>query len=295
MSRVTPDESRGMLLGALGVLMFSLTLPMTRIAVTHLDPIFVGLGRSVIAAGLAALWLAWRRPPLPTRAQWLRLAWTAGGVILGFPALTSWAMRHVPSAHGAIVVGLLPLATAIAGTWLLRERPSAAFWTAAATGSSLVVAYALLHGGGALTLADLALFGAIVAGAFGYAQGAVLTREIGGEATISWALVLSLPFLLVPVWLAAGRSDFAATTGTQWAALAYLAIMSQYLGFFAWYRGLAMGGVARVSQVQLAQVFLTMGFAALLLGESVTPTMLAFAAAVVAIVAVGRRLPVRRG
>ena len=288
------DESRGMLLGALGVLLFSLTLPMTRIAVTHLDPIFVGLGRSVIASGLAALWLAWRRLPLPTPAQWRRLGLTALGVILGFPALTSWAMRQVPSSHGAIVVGLLPLATAIAGAWLLRERPSRAFWVAAATGSALVVIYALLHGGGALSLADLALFAAIVAGAYGYAQGAVLTREMGGEATISWALVLSLPFLLPPVMLGALRSDFSAATMPQWLALGYLAVMSQYVGFFAWYRGLAQGGVARVSQVQLAQVFLTMGFAALLLGEHITPAMLLFAIAVVATVAIGRRMPVMR-
>jgi drug/metabolite transporter (DMT)-like permease len=291
---VMGNEARGMLLGALGVLLFSLTLPMTRIAVTHLDPMFVGLGRSVIAACLAALWLAWRRPPLPTRAQWKRLALTALGVILGFPALTSWAMRVVPSSHGAIVVGLLPLATAIAGAWLLRERPSAAFWVAAAAGSALVVGYALLHGGGALSLADLALFGAIMAGAFGYAQGAVLTREIGGEATISWALVLSLPFLLPPVIAGSLRSDLAAATLPQWLALGYLALMSQYVGFFAWYRGLALGGVARVSQVQLAQVFLTMGFAALLLGERITPAMLVFAVAVVATVAIGRRMPVRR-
>lgn len=290
----TAAERNGLLLGAAGVLLFSLTLPATRIAVRHLDPLFVGLGRSLIAALLAAAWLAHRRVPWPTPAQWRRIAFTAAGVVFGFPALSSWAMRHVPSAHGAIVVGLLPLATAVAGAWLHRERPSAAFWIAACAGSALVVAYAVSHGGGAVTPADLALVGAIVLGAFGYAQGALVTREIGGEATISWALVASVPFLIPPVLLAGARSDFAGAGAAQWLALAYLAVCSQYLGFFAWYRGLAQGGIARVSQVQLAQVFLTMGFAALLLGEEVTPAMLVFAVAVVAVVAIGRRMPIRR-
>jgi drug/metabolite transporter (DMT)-like permease len=287
-------ERQGLVLGFVGVLIFSLTLPATRMALGHFDPVFVGLGRSVLAAACAALFLAWRRAPIPDAAQFRRLALTSAGVIFGFPALTSWAMRHVPSAHGAIVVGLLPLATAMMGAWIHHERPSAGFWIAAATGSALVVAFAAFNGGGALHAADLALFAAVVLGAFGYAQGALLTRELGGRETISWALVISLPLLLPPVWAGALRSDFGAATTLEWAGFAYVALMSQYIGFFAWYKGLDLGGVARVSQVQLAQVFLTMLFAALLLGEKVTLPMLAFAVAVVVTVAIGRRMPVRR-
>ena len=283
-----------MILGFVGVAIFSLSLPATRIAVAHLDPIFVGLGRSLVAAVFALAFLLAIRAPWPNRTQLTRLAATAGGVIFGFPILTSWAMRHVPSAHGAIVVGLLPLVTALMGVWLHKERPSAGFWSAAAAGSMLVVVFAVFQGGGSLHLADLALLGAVVLGAMGYAQGALVTRELGGRETISWALVLSVPVLVLPVALSVERCDFAGATPAEWAGFAYVCVMSQYIGFFAWYRGLDLGGVARVSQVQLLQVFLTMAFAALLLGERVTLPMIAFAVAVVATVAIGRRMPVRR-
>ena len=291
---VDSAERRGLAYGFLGVLMFSLSLPATRLAIAHLDPIFVGLGRSLVAAVPAAVFLLLIRAPLPSRRQFAQLALIAGGVIFGFPALTSWAMLHVPSAHGAIVVGLMPLVTAMMGAWLHRERPSPGFWIAAIAGSALVTCFAIFNGGGALHLADLALFAAVVLGAYGYAQGALLTRDLGGRETISWSLVISVPLLLPPVMFAAARSDFGAATVNQWAAFIYVAIFSQYIGFFAWYKGLDLGGVARVSQVQLAQVFLTMLFAALLLGERVTPLMLGFAVAVVVTVAIGRKMPVLR-
>lgn len=287
-------ERNGLLLGLVGVVIFSATLPATRIAVQHLDPIFVGLGRSLVAALPAALFLLAIRAPWPSRRQGLRLLTVAFGVVLGFPALTSLAMRHVPSAHGAIVVGLLPLFTAIMGAWLSRERPSIGFWIAAVTGSALVVTFAIFHGGGALHLADLALFVAVVVGAFGYAEGARLTRELGGRETISWAILVSVPFLVWPVVGGAARSDFSAADWPQWAGFFYVAIFSQFIGFFAWYKGLDLGGVARVSQVQLSQVFFTMLIAAWLLGEKVTSLMIVFAVAVVATVAIGRRMPVAR-
>ena len=258
-------------------------------AVVHLDPIFVGLGRSLLASLVAIPFLILSGAPRPDRGQLLRLAVTAGGVIVGFPALTSWAMRHVPSAHGAIVVGLLPLATAVMGAWLHHERPSAGFWVAAFAGSALVVAFAAFNGGGSLHLADLALFAAIVLGALGYAQGALLTRQLGGRATISWALALSAPFLLLPVGFAATRSDFAAAGWPEWTAFVYLALFSQYLGFFAWYKGLDLGGVARVSQVQLLQPFITFALAAFFNDETITLPILLFAAAVVATVAISTR------
>ncbi|MBL8379776.1 MAG: DMT family transporter [Burkholderiales bacterium] len=287
-------ERNGLLLGLVGVVIFSATLPATRIAVLHLDPIFVGLGRSLVAAVPAALFLLAIRAPWPSRRQALRLLTVAFGVVLGFPALTSLAMRHVPSAHGAIVVGLLPLFTAIMGAWLNRERPSVGFWITAVTGSTLVVTFAIFNGGGALHLADLALFVAVVVGAFGYAEGARLTRELGGRETISWAILASSPFLVWPVIGGVARSDFASAGWPQWAGFFYVAIFSQFLGFFAWYKGLDLGGVARVSQVQLSQVFFTMLIAAWLLGEKVTPLMIVFAVAVVATVAIGRRMPVKR-
>ncbi len=283
-----------MLLGLVGVIIFSITLPATRVAVATLDPMFVGLGRSVLAAHLAVVALLVTRQRIPTLAQFKLLAVCALGVIFGFPALTSWAMQQVPSAHGAVVVGLLPLATAIASTFVNHERPSRAFWIASAAGSALVVGFALTMGAGALHLADLALLGAVALGGVGYAAGARVTRELGGWQTISWALVISVPVLLPITGAAAARTNFASVPWQAWAGFVYVALFSQYLGFFAWYRGLDLGGVARVSQVQLLQLFLTLGFAALLAGETITPTMIGFAVAVVAVVALGRRAPVRR-
>ena len=287
-------ENLGLVLGFLGVLMFSATLPATRVAVQTMDPFFVGIGRSLLAAHLAVIALIVTRQPFPKGRQWLWLAIAAAGVIFGFPALTSWAMHYVPSAHGAVVVGLMPLATVIASTFINHERPSRAFWIASLTGSALVVAFALSMGAGSLHVADFALLGAVITGGIGYAAGARVTRELGGWQTISWALVISVPVLLPITGAAAARTDFSVVPLSAWAGFIYVAVFSQYLGFFAWYRGLDIGGVARVSQVQLLQVFLTLGFAALLAGESISLTMLGFAAAVVAVVALGRRAPVAR-
>lgn len=287
-------ENTGLLLGFLGVLMFSATLPATRVAVQTMDPFFVGLGRSVLAAHLAAIALIITRQPFPRGAQWKWLAIAAGGVIFGFPAFTSWAMRSVPSAHGAVVVGLLPLATVIASTLINHERPSRAFWIASIAGSTLVGAFALTMGAGSLYLADLALLGAVITGGIGYAAGARATRELVGWQTISWALVISVPVLLPITGAAAARTDFSVVPWTAWAGFIYVALFSQYLGFFAWYRGLDIGGVARVSQVQLLQLFLTLGFSALIAGETISLTMMGFAVAVVVVVALGRRAPVAR-
>lgn len=289
-----PDETRGWLLGFVGVALFSLTLPATRIAVAVLDPVLVGLGRALVAAVLAAFLLLVTRQPRPRGREWLRLAACAGGVVLGFPLLSAWAMQVVPAAHGAVVLGVLPLATALFGALIVKERPSLAFWAVGLLGAGLVVVFALREGGGSLAWEDLALLAAVFAAGLGYAEGARLSRRLGGWQTISWALVLSAPFLLWPVIDAAGAQDFAAMTAETWIAFAYVALVSQYLAFFAWYRGLALGGVAKVGQVQLLQAFLTLGFAALINGEAIGWDTVLFAAAVVACVAVGRRLPVVR-
>ena len=282
------DRRVGLAWGFVGVTAFSVTLPATRAAVTHLDPVFVGLGRAVVAAVLAAIALAATRSPRPTRSQWRGIAIVALGVVVGFPLLSAYAMRQVPASHGAVLTGLLPLATAAAAAWLAHERPSARFWTWAAFGSLVVVAFALWQGGGAPHEADLLLVGAVAAAAIGYAKGAALTRELGGWQVISWALVLSAPLLAVPTWLAADER-LATAPWSAWAGFAYVAAVSMYLGFFAWYRGLAQGGIAAVGQVQLLQPFLTIVASALLLSEALDPTTFVAAALVIAAIAMGRR------
>lgn len=278
---------RGIALGMLGVAAFSVTLPATRVAVASLDPVFVGLGRAVVAALLAAVVLAATRSPWPPRALWPRLALVAAGVVVGFPLLTAWAMQYVPASHGAVVIGLLPLATAAAGAWLAHERPTPRFWTFAVAGSAVVIGFAVWKGSGTLHVADLLLLGAVASAAIGYAEGARLTRFIGGWQVISWALLLATPFVAVPAWLASG--DLNAVPWPAWLGFAYVSIVSMYVGFFAWYKGLALGGIAAVGQVQLLQPFLTIGFSALLLGEALDPTTFVAAALVIASIALGRR------
>ena len=282
------DRRIGLAWGLVGVVAFSVTLPATRAAVAHLDPVFVGLGRAVVAAVLAATALGATRSPRPTVAQTWDLAVVALGVVVGFPLLSAYAMRLVPASHGAVLTGLLPLATAGAAAWLAHERPRRRFWLWAAFGSAVVVAYALSRGGGAPHVADLLLVGAVAAAAIGYAKGATLSRALGGWQVISWALVLSAPFLLVPTWLAAD-ARLASAPWTAWAGFAYVAAVSMYLGFFAWYRGLAQGGIAAVGQVQLLQPFLTIVASALLLGESLDPLTFAAAGLVIVAIALGRR------
>lgn len=290
------DEARGMLLGLVGVAMFSLTLPFTRMAVAELDPLFIALGRALGAALLAGLWLGWRRAPLPPRAALAPLALVALGVVIGFPLLSSMALRWVPATHGAVLAGLLPLLTALYSAMRGDERPSAAFWLMAVLGAALVIAFALSQGGGALHLADLLMFLAVAAGAVGYAEGGKLARTLGGPETISWALLLALP-LVAPLlaWHYIPRPEvFAGAGAAAWAGLAYMTVFSMFVGFFFWYRGLALGGIARVGQVQLLQPFLSLVGAALLLGEPLTLHDSLFALAVIAVVFAGRRLQVRR-
>jgi drug/metabolite transporter (DMT)-like permease len=290
------DEARGMLLGLTGVAIFSLTLPFTRLAVRELDPLFLTLGRALGAAVLAAGWLRMRRVALPGRAALWPLAIVALGCVLGFPLLSSIAMRSVPASHGAVLAGMLPLATALYAALRGYERPSRGFWLVALLGSGLVVAFALGQGGGALQKADLLMFGAIVAAAAGYAEGGRLARTLGGQETICWALVLAA--VPAAILLAAFEGDQVKRLGAvgpaSWLGFAYVTTFSMFIGFFFWYRGLALGGVARVGQVQLTQPFLSLAGAAVLLGETLTLANVGFALAVIATVALGRRMQVRR-
>ncbi len=288
------NESLGYLFGLLGVLAFSLTLPATRIAVAMMHPAVVGLGRAILAALVAGLILLLVRPTLPRGREWLSLAVVAGGVVFGFPFLSAWAMQHLPSAHGAIVLALLPVATAVFGALRAGERPSMGFWLVSLLGSALVIAFAVQSGATGLHLADLALIGAVLAAALGYAEGARLARRLGGWQVISWALVLSLPFLLPPVLLTMGEVPWESLTGEVWISFLYVALISQYLAFFAWYTGMSLGGVAKIGQLQLLQTFFTLGFSWLLLGEPIDLATKLFAVAVFLCVAWSRRMPVSR-
>ncbi|MEM5439034.1 DMT family transporter [Paraburkholderia diazotrophica] len=288
-------ETQGMLLGLIGVMIFSLTLPMTRIVVAEFSPLLNGLGRALAASVPAAVLLAIRREKLPTWPQLKALAVVSLGVIIAFPVFSAWAMKSVPASHGAVVNGLQPLCVAIYAAWLSHERPSKAFWASAVAGSAIVVAFALQAGGGAFQAGDLLMLVAVGIGALGYAEGARLARQMGGWQVICWALVVSAPFLLIPVaWL--GWQQHVTHPGPvalkTWLAFGYVTLFSQFVGFFAWYAGLAMGGIARVGQVQLLQIFFTMAFSALFFGEDVAPITWIFAAAVIATVMLGRKAAV---
>lgn len=264
-----------------------------------MSPLFVGSGRAVVAALLAAIALAATRQRLPRGSQWARLAIVTGGVVVGFPILTSFALRDAPASHGAVVIALLPAATAVVAVLRERERPPASFWWAAVLGVVAAVGFALLQGGDftGLRWADLLLLAAVLAAAFGYAEGGLLARELGAWQTVSWALVLGAPVMALLTVVAIGEQ---APRGgvAEWLAFAYLAIVSAYLGFFAWYRGLAIGPMARISQIQLTQPVMSIAWAGLLLGEELTWMTVLGGLAVVACAAVAvrsRRKPVARG
>ena len=287
----------GLANGLLGVAIFSLTLPATRIAVADLDAIVVALGRAVGAAACAAIFLAVTRARWPAR-QGKRLALVSMCVVFGFPLLTSIAMQTLPASHGAIVIGLLPLSTAVFAMVFAHERPSPGFWICAAFGSATVIAYALIEGGGSLVVGDVLLLGAVIFAGMGYAEGGRLSRTLGGPQVIAWALLLSLP-VLVPItaWRVmnggmARATVHGAVSVEAWVALAYLSVFSMFFGFFFWYRGLAQGGVARVGQLQLLQPFLSVIAASALVGEALGWRTMSFAFAVVFIVALGRHFAV---
>lgn len=286
--RTISTHSKSIIFGLLGVIGFSLTLPATRMAVAELDSTFVGLGRAIIAASLAGLALAIFRVPRPIGMQWLRLCGTAIGVVIGFPLLSAWAMTTVPAAHGAVVIGLLPLSTALFGTWLAGEQPSLHFWVSTLVGSTTITMFSLSAGGGAFHTGDWLLLGAVVAAGFGYAEGARLSRELGAWQTISWALVLSAPILLIPVIKTMPHNLFA----VGWQSLAgfiYVSVVSMFLAFVVWYKGLALGGIARIGQLQLLQPFLTIFAASLLLYEPLSWLELLAAMVVISCVFIGRK------
>jgi drug/metabolite transporter (DMT)-like permease len=285
------QELTGFGYGFLGVLIFSLTLPATRIAVTGFDPVFVGLGRAIVAAGLSLILLVVTRQTIPPARFLPNFAIVAGGVVIGFPLLSAIAMRDAAASHGAVITGILPLATALCGVWRAGERPSLRFWIFASLGSALVICFALLSGGGAMRWADLAMFGAVGAAALGYAEGAVLSHTFGSWQVICWSLILSTPMLLPIVWQHA-PANFFAVAPQPMLGFAYVSVFSMFLGFFAWYRGLSLGGIARIGQLQLVQPFFTIFFSVLLVGERLTIETIGFAMGVIACVMLGKRTQV---
>ena len=288
---ILPRKVTGIWWGLLGVAAFSFTVPFTRVAVAGIPPLFIGSGRAVVAAVLAAAALAITRQRLPHPGTWLRLSLVAGGVVAGFPLLTSYALTAVPAGHGAVVIALLPAATATVVVLRTGERPRFSFWVVMVLGSLAAVCFAFLQSGGVghLQWADLLLLGAVACAAVGYAEGGMLARELGSWQTIAWALVLAAPAMLVLAVLSVLNQPPSATP-VQWAAFGYLAVVSMFLGFFAWYRGLALGPMAQVSQIQLLQPVLSLAWAALLLGETLTWTTAIGALAVILFAAAAVRV-----
>ncbi|MGD1921209.1 MAG: DMT family transporter [Pleurocapsa sp.] len=282
----------GWLYGFVGILIFSLTLPATRLAVSELDPVFVGLGRAIIAASLSLILLILTRQNIPPKRFLPSFVIVAAGVIIGFPLLSAIAMKNAPASHGAIIVGLLPLATAGCGVWRGKERVSNSFWIFALIGSGLVICFALIESKGSFNFTELALIGAVLAASIGYTEGAFLAFTLGAWQVICWSLLLATPILLPIVWQLC-PSSLDSISLNAWSGFFYVGIFSMFLGFIAWYKGLSMGGIANISQIQLLQPFLTILASALLLGETLTLTTIAFAGGVIVCVFLGKRLTIQ--
>ncbi|MGI8430150.1 MAG: DMT family transporter [Solirubrobacteraceae bacterium] len=274
---------------ALGVLAFSFTFPATTLAERGFDAYLVGAGRSVIAAALAAVCLRTIRAPLPTRDCWPGLVAVAIGCGIGFGLLSALALRHTNSSHAAVVVGLLPAATAIVAVIRVGDRPSWLFWAASGVGSAVVVAYAISRGAGRLHLADALLLTALIVAAGGYAEGGRLARSMPGWQVIAWGVLLALPISLPITVAALVRNPPAHPSASALGGLAYVGVVSMFVGFFAWYRGLAEAGVAKASQLQLAQPLLTIAWSAALLGDRLDATGLLTAIIITACVLITQR------
>lgn len=282
----------GLAWALLGVLLFSFSLPLTKVAVGGFDPFLTATGRAVIAGALAVVLLGIRRVPFPPRDQLRPLLFTMLGAVFGWPILLALALERTTSAHAAVIAAFMPLTTALFAVLRTHERVPRQFWIAAGGGTAALVAFALSRGGaeGGDLIADLLIVGAVLSSSWCYVEGANITKVMPGWQVISWVVVLALP-VTVPVslllwWATSGNYD---TTATEWTALILLGVSSMYLGFFAWYRGLALAGAAYGGQVQQLQALLTLLWSALLLGEVVTPLTIATAVVVVLCVAWAQR------
>lgn len=289
-------ETRGMLLAAVGVLLFGLTLPITRHIANTLHPVFIGLGRAVLASFAAMIVLLITKQSIPKKEHLYKLAIIALTSVLGFPVLIAWAMQRTLASHGAVILGLLPLATAIASCLFTKKRPSLAFWISSFIGSTIVVFYSVNQATDRaaesvsqfLYFGDFILFLAVISAGIGYALGGELSRDLSGWKVISWSLVLSLPFIIIPAFIYRPISLQDISLDVYLSFL-YLALVSQFFGFFFWYKGLALGGVARVSQIQLLQPFVTIFAAAYLLDESLDFITFVFVIVLASIIYIGKK------
>jgi drug/metabolite transporter (DMT)-like permease len=287
-------ETLGLLLGFVGVCIFAGTLPFTHIAVEHLSPLFITAGRAALAGLLALATLLLLRKRWPSWRQAGILALVALCLVAGFPGFTALAMQSVPASHGGVVLGILPLATSAISTLIAGERPSPAFWLAALAGAALVIGFTLHQGSGQLGQGDVFLFGAALSSALGYVLSGKLARAgLPGWEVISWVLVVALP-VTIPVALWSMPADLRTVPAWSWIGFAYVALMSQYLGFFAWNAGLAIGGIAHVAQVQLLQTFITLLIASVLNREDIALSAWFVAGAVFMLVVLSGCAKVRR-
>lgn len=282
-------EQLGLLLGFVGMAIFGGTLPATRLAVSAIDPVALTALRAAIAGICSLVLLIALRRPLPPRALWPQIVIAMTCVTILFPLFMALGMRTVDASHGGVVLGVLPIATALAAVLITHERPRPLFWVASLAGAALVIAFALRQGGGAMSAGDLLLFAAIAASAVGYAFSGRLTSSMPGWEVISWVLVIALP-ISIPASLLTMPADIMQLPAKPLLGLLYVTLFSQWIGFFAWNAGMAMGGIARVSQMQLLQPFVTFALAALFNDETITWHIVAFAAAVVATVAISTRM-----
>lgn len=281
-------STKGWTSGLLGVLIFSGSLPATRVAVMNLSPLFLTSARAVMAALLAAALLIGLKERKPARSDLLPLAIVAAGVVIGFPLLTALALQHITSAHSLIFIGLLPLATALFGVLRGGEKPRPAFWIFSILGACSVVGFALGRGGEASFAGDSLMVAAVILCGLGYAEGATLSRRLGGWQVISWALVLALPVMMVPALLTLPH-QWGAVGCPAWIGLGYVSVFSMLVGFVFWYRGLALGGIAKVGQLQLLQPFFGLVLAHLFLNEPVSWGLVIVTLAVVACVTCAKR------
>ena len=292
------QENLGYGLGVMAVMAFSLTLPITKYLTPFLSIWDIGFGRSLLAAIVAVVILLAYKQSWPNRSQLLKLCIVASGIVFGFPVLTAVGMQSVPSSHGGVILGGLPIATALVGCFLSGERPSWIFWLVALSGFIVIALYSMVSAGAASDLAlysgDFALFGAVLFAGLGYAQGGLLAREMGGWQVICWTLVVSLPLLVPLTWFYADWSAFQALPLSGWATFVFLAVINSLIGFFFWYKALALGGVTKISQVQLLQTFFTFIFAALWLGEEITLIIVIFLIITLIIVWLSKKIPVTR-
>ncbi len=288
------NETKGMLIGFIGIFIFSLTLPVTKITVEILNPYFLCFARALLAGILAGGYLIYTKAPIPDAKQIRQFAIVALGVVFIFPLFINIAMTTGEASHAGVILGIMPLATVVAGVLLFQERPSLGFWASALTGCFLVCTYAYLNSEGGFRYTDLLLLIACAANGIAYAIGGNLSRTMNAKQVISWTLVLSLPINLIGS-VFTFQESYLVASASIWISFLYLGIFSMFIGFFFWYGGMAIGGISRVSQVQLLQPFCTLLASAILVSEPITWMNILFAGLVITTVMIGRQMLVRRG